>query len=117
LFRRSGKESLDPNRTGVEGMADSTDVMEIERIGPGPTERANIAAMLDAIGRAANGTLRDSADLADDAVGRQIRRDLARLGGLVIYASMIREPGTTRDENLAAIIRFGRALRVGVERI
>jgi hypothetical protein len=43
-------------------MADDADVMEIERMGPGPTERADIAAMLDAIGGAANATLLDSSE-------------------------------------------------------
>ena len=65
-------------------MADDADVMEIERMGPGPTERADIAAMLDAIGGAANATLLDSSLSADDAVGQQMRRDLARLGSLII---------------------------------
>jgi hypothetical protein len=98
-------------------MADDADVMEIERIGPGPTERADIATMLDAIGGAANATLLDSSGSADDAVGQQMRRDLARLGSLIIYASMIREPGAVQDENLAAILRFGRALRLRLDRI
>jgi hypothetical protein len=98
-------------------MADDTDVMEIERIGPGPTERADIAAMLDAIGGAANATLLDSSVSADDAVGQQMRRDLARLGSLIVYASMIREQGAVQDENLVAIVRFGRALRARLDRI
>jgi hypothetical protein len=46
-----------------------------------------------------------------------MRRDLARLGSLIIYASMIREPGAVQDDNLVAILRFGRALRVRLDRI
>jgi hypothetical protein len=97
-------------------MVEDVDVMEIERIGPGPTERADIAAMLDAIGGAANATLLDSLEGADDAVGQQLRRDLARLGSLIIYASMIRESGAVHDENVATVLRFGRALRVRLGR-
>jgi hypothetical protein len=97
-------------------MRKDPDVVEIERIGPGPTERADIAAMLDAIGAAANATLMDSPEGAEDAVAHQIRRDLARLGGLIIYASMIREPAAVHEENLATILRFGRALRVRLDR-
>jgi hypothetical protein len=98
-------------------MDHDADVLEIERIGPGPTERADIVAMLEAIGGAANATLLDSSEGADDAVGQQIRRDLARLGSLIIYASMVMEPGAVRDENLATILRFGRALRLRLDRI
>jgi hypothetical protein len=98
-------------------MAGTSDVMDVERIGPGPTERADLVALLDAIGGAANATLLDDTEMPKDAVGQQIRRDLARLGSLIVYASMIREPGSVQDENLAAIIRFGRALRVRIDRI
>ena len=98
-------------------MREDADVLEIQRIGPGPSERADIAAMLDAIGGAANATLLDSSEVADDAVGQQMRRDLARLGSLIIYASMVREPAAVQDENLAAILRFGRALRLRLDAI
>jgi hypothetical protein len=46
-----------------------------------------------------------------------MRRDLARLGSLIIYASLIREPAAVHDQNLASIVRFGRALRLRLDRI
>jgi hypothetical protein len=97
-------------------MDHDADVLERERIGQGSTERADIAAILDAIGGAANATLIDLSE-AEDAVGHQMRRDLARLGSLIIYASLIREPAAVHDQNLASIVRFGRALRLRLDRI
>lgn len=97
-------------------MDHDADVLEMERIGQGSTERTDIAAMLDAIGGAANATLIDLTE-AEDTVGQQMRRDLARLGSLIIYASMVREPAAVHDQNLAAILRFGRALRLRLGRI
>jgi hypothetical protein len=98
-------------------MADLASVLESEEIDRVPTERARIGELLEAIGRAANDTLLGGPDMADDPVGQQLRRDLARIGGLVIYASMVREPGSVNEENLSAILKFGRQLRVRLDRI
>jgi len=99
-------------------MADlTTTVLDSEGINLVPTERARVGAILDAIGRAANDTLLGGPDLADDPVGQQLRRDLARIGGLLVYASMVREPGGISEQNLSAILKFGRQLRVRLDRI
>jgi hypothetical protein len=98
-------------------MADLATALESEQIDRVLTERAKIGAILEAIGRAANDSLLSGPDLADDPVGRQLRRDLARIGGLVVYASMAREPASVQEQNLAGILRFGRQLRVRLDRI
>jgi hypothetical protein len=98
-------------------MADLASVVDSEEIDRVPTERARISAILEAIGRAANDSLLGGPDLADDPVGQQLRRDLARIGGLLVYASMVREPGSMNEQNLSAILKFGRQLRVRLDRI
>jgi hypothetical protein len=99
-------------------MADpTTPILDDEAIDLVPTERARTDAILEAIGRAANDVLLGGPDLADDPVGQQLRRDLARIGGLVVYASMVREPGSVSEQNLSAILKFGRQLRVRLDRV
>jgi hypothetical protein len=96
-------------------MADLVSVVENVEIDRVPTERARVASMLEAVGRAANDALLGGPDLADDPVGHQLRRDLARIGGLLVYASMVREPGSVNEQNLSTIMKFGRQLRVRLD--